>query len=230
MRKGVALVDLLVGAVAPLGPNAVPSGIIKRPVDTPLALTETGFVGDAQGDTRRHGGPEKAVHHYAFDHYEVWAAEIGPNAVLSMPGAFGENLSARGLIESDVAVGDVFKLGSAVLQVSQGRQPCWKLNERFSSKTMAREVQRTGRTGWYYRILQTGVVEPGDALILDDRQSPEWSVQRIWKTFSMDTMNRDELEAIAALPTLAQGWRDHASRRLSSGQVEDWTSRLEGSH
>ncbi len=228
--ESVALVGLLVGAVAPLGPKAVPSGIVKRPVATPIVLTRTGFAGDAQGDTRRHGGPEKAVHQYPFDHYATWAAEVGANALLSWPGAFGENLSTTGLREADVAVGDVFKLGSAVLQVSQGRQPCWKLNERFSNRAMAREVQRTGRTGWYYRVLQTGVVAPGEALVIDDRNTPEWSVQRIWKTFYVDTMNRPELEAIAALPTLAQGWRDHASRRLSSGQVEDWTSRLEGSN
>jgi MOSC domain-containing protein YiiM len=214
----------------PLGPKAVPSGIVKRPVDTPIILNETGFVGDAQGDTRRHGGPEKAVHQYPFDHYDSWAAEIGPNRLFVGPGAFGENLSTTGLLESDVAIGDVFKLGSAVIEVSQGRQPCWKLNERFSHKTMVCEVQRSGRTGWYYRVLQTGVVAPGDALVLDDRRNPEWSVQRIWKTFYIDTLNRSELEAIAALSALAQGWRDHASSRLSSGKVEDWSSRLDGSN
>lgn len=227
---GIALVGLLVGGVAPLGQRAVPSGIIKRPIAEPIVLTETGFVGDAQGDIRRHGGPEKAVHHYPFDHYESWAAEIGQNPILSGPGAFGENLSTTGLGEADIAIGDVFRIGSAVLQVSQGRQPCWKLNERFSNKTMAREVQRTGRTGWYYRVLQKGIVDPNDALVLEDRQSPEWSVLRIWKTFYVDTMNREELLAIATLETLAQGWRDHALRRLSSGNVEDWTSRLDGSY
>ncbi|WP_312408081.1 MOSC domain-containing protein [Rhizobium sp.] len=228
--QSVALIGLLVGGIAPLGPRAAPSGIMKRSVVGPIVLTETGFIGDAQGDTRRHGGPEKAVHHYPFDHYKNWAPEIGENSILSGPGAFGENLSTTGVSEADIAIGDVFRLGSAVLQVSQGRRPCWKLNERFSTKTMAREVQRTGRTGWYYRVLQKGVVSPDDALVLDDRRSPEWTVFRIWQTFYVNTMDRGELHAIAALPTLAQGWRDHASRRLSSGQVEDWKLRLEGPH
>jgi len=227
--RSVALVGLLVGALAPLGQRGVPSGIVKRSVEEPILLTETGFVGDAQGDTRRHGGPEKAVHHYSFDHYESWAAEIGHKPMLTKPGAFGENLSTRGLGEADIAIGDVFRIGSAILQVSQGRQPCWKLNELFSERTMASEVQRTGRTGWYYRVLQSGIVAPNDAMVLEDRLSPEWSVLRIWRTFYVETMNLGELESIAALETLAQGWRDHASRRLSSGKVEDWKLRLEGS-
>lgn len=223
------LVGLLVGDIAPLGAKSVPSGIVKRAVQTPIFLSKTGFVGDAQGDTRRHGGPEKAVHHYPLDHYWIWTSEIGDIELLSQPGAFGENLSTVGLLETDVAVGDVFRLGSAVLQISQGRQPCWKLNERFLNKAMAREVQNSGRTGWYYRVLQKGIVGPSDTLSLEDRLSPEWSIHRIWRSFYVDTMNRAELEAIAVLPTLAQGWRDHAVRRLASGRVEDWSARLDGS-
>jgi len=226
--KGVPLLGLLIGGVAPLGERAIPSGIIKRCVAEPVDLKKTGFLGDAQGDIRRHGGPEKAVHHYPFEHYEKWAAEIGQNPILSGPGAFGENLSTTGIVEADIAIGDVFRIGSAVLQVSQGRQPCWKLNERFSNKAMARAVQRTGRIGWYYRVLQTGIVGPTDKLVLEDRQSPDWTVLRIWSTLYVDTMNREELEGIATLETLAQAWRDHASRRISSGEVEDWDSRLDG--
>lgn len=225
----VALIGLLIGNVAPLGARSVPSGIVKQSVHAPIFLAERGFHGDAQGDIQRHGGPEKAVHHYPFDQYQSWATELGHQQLLTRPGAFGENISTYGLVETDVAVGDVFKLGSAVIQVSQGRQPCWKLNERFSNKAMAREVQRTGRTGWYFRVLQEGIVAPQDSLVLEDRVSPEWSIHRIWRTFYIDTMNRSELGAIAALPTLAQGWRDHAARRLLSGQVEEWSARLEGS-
>ncbi|WP_315861390.1 MOSC domain-containing protein [Rhizobium leguminosarum] len=181
-----------------------------------------------QGDTAKHGGPEKAVHHYPHEHYAEWAQDIGQHPLLSSPGAFGENLSTAGLTENDVAIGDVFRLGSAIVEVSQGRQPCWRLNERFGRKTMARDVQSSGRTGWYYRVLQPGNVEPRNGLTLVERSTPEWSIARIWRIFYIDPFNRDELAGIAALDRLASSWRDYAARRLQSGRIEDWAKRLEG--
>lgn len=222
------IVGPMVGSVMPLGSRQAPSGIDKHPVDRPLHLGTSGFEGDAQGDTKRHGGPEKAVHHYPFDHYAAWRMHLGERPVLTRPGAFGENLSTIGLLETAVAIGDVFTLGAAIIEVSQGRQPCWKLNERFGSGTMARDVQTSGRTGWYYRVVKTGLVTPDDRLVLIDRRAPEWTIGRIWRIFYVDTMNVKELEAIATLSPLAAGWREHAARRLVTRQVEDWRPRLEG--
>lgn len=219
---------LLVGALAPLGERGVPSGIAKRPVDRPLQLTRTGFAGDRQGDARHHGGPDKAVHHYCFDHYAAWRAEIGDAPVLAAPGAFGENLSTEGLDETNVAIGDVFRIGTALIEVSQGRQPCWRLNLRFDRPDMALRVQRTGRTGWYYRVLEEGVVAPGDRMIRVERRLPEWPLQRLWRTLYVDTMDVQTLRAMAALSTLPEGWRRHAERRLATGRVEDWSRRLNG--
>ncbi|WP_439629594.1 MOSC domain-containing protein [Shinella sp.] len=225
----VPLLSLRVGAVAPLGARGVPSGIAKSAVAGPLALSLTGFRGDEQGDTVRHGGPEKAVHHYPFEHYAAWARDLGAHPLLASPGAFGENISTTGLTEDTVAIGDVFALGTAVVEVSQGRQPCWKLNERFGRAEMARTVQSTGRTGWYYRVLQPGTVTPADRLMLLDRKAPEWTLARIWRAFYIDTLNREELAGIAALKPLAAGWQAHAARRLENNRVEDWTRRLTGS-
>ena len=224
----VPLLSLRIGAVAPLGTRAAPSGIAKHAAAGPLALSPTGFAGDSQGDTVRHGGPEKAVHHYPFDHYAAWAGEIGPHPLLAAPGAFGENLATRGLTEATVAIGDVFRLGTALLEVSQGRQPCWKLNERFGSPDMARRVQSTGRTGWYYRVLEPGTVATDDHLTLIERRAPDWTLLRLWLSFYIDPLNREELAGIAGLAPLAEGWRSHARRRLDSGRVEDWTKRLSG--
>lgn len=221
-------ITLLTGQVSTLPGSDRTSGIDKRPVQGALALGSTGFDGDQQADLRVHGGPEKAVHHYPRDHYALWQAELGPLAVLEAPGAFGENISAMGLTERLVAVGDVFRLGTALVQVSQGRQPCWKLNLRFGVPDMARRVQSTGRTGWYYRVLEAGQVAPGDRLELVDRLAPEWSLWRLWHTLYVDRMNLAELRAMAGLEVLAEGWRRHALRRVESGRVEDWTQRLEG--
>lgn len=225
---GIPLQSLLIGAVQPLGSRGIPSGIAKTCVDQSLALGPLGLAGDAQGDTKHHGGAEKALHHYALDHYPDWEAEIGTRAALGAAGGFGENLSTLGLVEDDVAVGDVFALGNAIIEVSQGRQPCWKLNERFAQPDMARRVQASGRTGWYYRVLQPGEVAPDSRLERIDRAAPTWTIRRIWRVFYVDTLNRAELEALADLPQLAEGWRRNARRRLETGAVADWTSRLTG--
>ncbi len=139
-----------------------------------------------------------------------------------------KNVSTAGLTEENIAIGDVFRLGSAVLEVSQGRQPCWRLNERFGRKMMARHVQSTGRTGWYYRVLQPGTVEIGDGLMRIERLTPDWTIARIWRCFYIDTLNRDELAGIAGLARLAAGWRAYAANRLASSRIEDWTRRLDG--
>ena len=124
--------EILAGSLRPLGPRGVPSGIIKTGISAPMHIGAEGLVGDTQGDLRVHGGPEKAVHHYPFDHYAAWRLDLGDHALLGEPGSFGENVSTSGLTEDAVAVGDVFRLGGAVVEVSQGRQPCWKLSERFA--------------------------------------------------------------------------------------------------
>ncbi|KID12209.1 molybdenum cofactor sulfurase, partial [Rhodobacteraceae bacterium PD-2] len=111
---------------------------------------------------------------------------------------------------------------------SQGRQPCWKLNHRFGVPNMARRVQQTGRTGWYYRVLEPGTVTPGDRLELIDRLAPDWTLRRLWHALYVDRMNLVELEGIAALDVLAEGWRKYAVRRLDSRRVEDWSARLDG--
>ncbi len=221
-------IDLLAGPVRPLGPDGVASGIDKRPAERPLWLGVSGLDGDAQGDTRHHGGPEKAVHHYALDHYDDWRAQIGERRVLRQPGAFGENVSTTGLTEADIAVGDVFRLGGAVVQVSQGRQPCWKLNLRFNLPDMAVRVQTSGRTGWYYRVMEEGWVEPGAMLERIDRPAPEWTIARLCHAFYADPLNKAELAALADLKLLAETWRRYAAGRLATATVEDWTRRLYG--
>jgi len=222
-------ITLLTGRVAPLGGGQRTSAIDKRPVSGPRLLGPTGFADDEQADLRVHGGPEKAVHHYPRDHYEAWRADLGLLPLLDAPGAFGENISTLDLTEASVAVGDIFRMGSALVQVSQGRQPCWKLTHRFAIPDMARRVQETGRTGWYYRVLEPGTVAPGDTIVLVDRAAPDWTLHRIWHAFYVDRLNAEELKNIAALEVLAEKWRLYARNRLESGRVEDWTPRLNGS-
>lgn len=224
----VPLKALLTGSIRPLGDKAVPSGIDKHPVSKPVHIGREGIEGDAQGDRRHHGGPDKAVHHYAFDHYAAWREAIGPHRLLEQPGAFGENLSTSGMTEENVALGDVFRLGSATLAVSQGRQPCFRLNLRFGRPDMARLVQETRHTGWYYRVIEEGIAAPGDSLVLLDRPLPDWTLARLLHTLYAGTLDHAELAAMAALEALPENWRRLAARRLENGRVEDWSKRLTG--
>lgn len=225
----VAIRAVLVGPVAPLGRKGTPSGIAKAPVSDPVAIGPLGLSGDAQADARHHGGPEKAVHHYALDHAAAWRAELpDPPALLGQPGAFGENLSSLGLTEAEICIGDVLRAGGALLQVSQARQPCWKLNERFGVPDMARRVQASGRTGWYYRVLEPGMVAAGDRLRLVARPCPSWPLARLLRVFYVDRLDRAALTEIAALAPLSESWRQLAARRLERAAVEDWSARLDG--
>jgi MOSC domain-containing protein YiiM len=219
---------VLIGAVAPLGDDGRVSAIDKSPAPAPWRLGTLGLAGDEQADLKHHGGPEKALHHYPFDHYAYWEREIGPNPLFQQPGAFGENLSTSGWTEANVCIGDVVCFGGALLQVSQGRQPCWKLNRRFSRQDMAALVQASGRAGWYYRVLEPGVAEPGDALRLVDRPRPEWSLERLFLLLYRNTSDREGLAGMTALSELAENWRALARRRLASGKIESWRERLHG--
>ena len=207
-------------------PNSF-SAIAKLPVSGPVAVGPLGLAGDEQGDPRVHGGPDKAVHHYATEHYAAWRAELGELPVLDAPGAFGENLATQGVTEASLCLGDQVRVGSVLLEVSQSRQPCWKLNDRFGVPDMARRVQQTGRTGWYYRVLEPGTLQAGDNLTLVGRRWPQWTLARVIDVLYHQRFDADVLHDLAALP-LTPSWRRLVEGRLARGQVEDWRPRMDG--
>lgn len=221
---------VLVGSPAPLGAGGSDrplSAIGKHPIERAWA-GRNGFVGDVQADSRVHGGPEKALHHYPREHFAAWRAEIGPRDVLDHAGAFGENLSTTGLGEADVCIGDRVRCGGALLELAQARQPCWKLGLRFDCPDMAERVQASGRTGWYWRVLEEGWIAPGDAFDLLERPAPEWTVARLVEALYSRPLDLDLIAAAAELAPLAAGHRKLFSRRLAEGLVEDWSARLRG--
>jgi MOSC domain-containing protein YiiM len=231
----VSTVDaVLAGKVAPLGDDGSnrTSAIAKTPVDGRVWLGETGLEGDQQAELKVHGGPEKALHHYPFDHYAAWRSEWQAGATglarLGQPGAFGENISTSGLTEAGVCVGDVYRIGSAIVQVSQPRQPCWKLNLRFARADMSRLVQNSRRTGWYYRVLEAGEIGAGDRIERLARPHAQWSIERLLRVLYVERDDRQALEGMAQLDTLSPSWRKTATKRLESGEVESWSKRLDG--
>lgn len=219
---------VLCGQLQPLGTKGHLSGIAKVRTPGPWRITRTGLAGDAQGDLKNHGGLEKAIHQYPFDHYAEWREEFVGHPLLGEPGAFGENLSTTGWTEQTVHIGDVVRFGSAILQISQGRQPCWKLNARFGREEVAYRTQISGRTGWYYRVLEEGTAEPSDQLSLVERPRPDWPLTRLSSLLYRDKDRYEDLTAMAAIPELAEGWRTLAARRVETRATESWTSRLNG--
>ena len=219
---------VLIGKLMQLGSCGTVSGINKTPITGKIYLGSKGLTGDAQGDLKYHGGVEKALHHYPAEHYCEWLHRLVDPSVNIAPGAFGENISTEGMSEDHVAIGDTFRLGGALIQVSQGRQPCWKLNVRFGIEDMAARVQQLGLTGWYYRVLESGYIEEGAEVGLVDRTNPQWTIRRLWRAFYVDTLNASELSEIVTLQALPDSWKKYARNRLETGKVEDWERRLKG--
>lgn len=216
LNTATPLLAVHVGRIEALGPEGIASAIGKRPVTGRAAVTRLGLAGDEQADRMHHGGPDKALHHYPAQHYAAWQADFPDQSALFEVGSFGENFATLGLDERNVCLGDVFRLGSAVVQVSQGRQPCAKLNLRFGVPDMVRRVQESGRTGWYYRVLEEGETGPGDFLTLLERPLPDWPLTRLWHVLFEATADRTALATLAELPILGASWRERAARRLAA--------------
>lgn len=221
------LLGLLVGRAVPYTRPGSRSAIDKRPLEGALAIGPTGLHGDEQGDMRVHGGPDKAIHHYPWDHYAAWRLELPGRTVLDAAGAFGENFSTLGWTEQNICIGDIVQAGSATLEVSQGRQPCWKLNDRFGQADMARRLQASARTGWYYRVLKPGEVRSGDGLHIVARPFADWPLARLLDMLYHRTLDRDLLERAATLP-LPDSWMRVIHNRLRTSSVEAWDKRLDG--
>lgn len=220
------IVELRRGTARPFGPNGELSAIDKQPVPGPVQVSATGMEGDEQGDPRHHGGPDKALHAYSVAHYPWWQGELPRVAERFRPGAFGENLVVEGVTESDLCLGDLWQVGEVTLQLSQSRQPCWKLNTRFATTDMARRVQDSGRTGWYFRVLTPGELRaPAEARLIE-RPHPDWPLTRIWDVLYRDTLNTVALRELATLTGLPERWQSLAQNRLKRREVEDWSRRL----
>jgi MOSC domain-containing protein YiiM len=190
----------------------VPSGIVKTARTGAITVNVLGLDGDEQADLTVHGGPEKAVYAYAASHFPDWAAQFP--ALSFTGGAMGENLTVSGMAESDICVGDVHAVGTALLQVCQPRQPCYKFSLRHGNNRLPKAMVKSGQSGWYYRVLKTGALQAGDSIALHDRPNPDFAFTRLVEIVYHGRATQDEIARLAQMPGLASQWRDHARALL----------------
>ncbi|MBR2563451.1 MAG: MOSC domain-containing protein [Paenibacillus sp.] len=202
----------------------VSTGIFKKATDEALHLSYLNFEGDGQGDLVHHGGREKAVCVYPYEHYPFWENELKRPLEY---GALGENLTIKGLLETDVCIGDVFELGKAIVQVSQPRQPCYKLTIRHGVPDMLLKVQQTGYTGFYFRVLAEGDVSKDDGLSLLHRHPKEITVSFANRIMHREKDNIEGIKQILEVQELSLNWRNTFLKRLA-GTETDSQERLTG--
>lgn len=190
------------------------SAIAKQPVSGPVRIGWDGFAGDAVADRVHHGGWDKAIHLYPQDHYDWWRERKPGHPLFEAPGAFGENIASRGMTEAQLCLGDRFALGSAVVEVSHGRQPCWKLDHRFGARDVMATIVKTGRCGIYFRVIREGDAEAGTRMTLLDRPLPDWPIDRIFRLLigGGHKGDPDAVRALADMPLLAEAWRGRARK------------------
>jgi len=198
-----------VGRPRPIGQvrgTPVASAIGKELVGAPqLELGDINLAGDDQADRSVHGGPDKAVYVYARDHYPAWQRD----GFAVEPGGLGENVSLAGATEREVLLGDVWRWGDALVQVSQPRSPCYKLSLHTARKDIGRHMIETRRCGWYLRVLQPGTVPTRGGVVLHDRDADAPSVHDMFAAmFAGDAaVDDDVVERMLRSPALADGWR-----------------------
>lgn len=204
---------VLLGEVAVFTDDGKTSAIGKQPTPDTIIVGPLGIAGDEQADRSVHGGPDKAIHHYPRDHYAAWRERIGANPLLNAPGAFGENVSTTGLVETEACIGDRYRLGTALVEISQGRQPCWKQAHRFNVSTVPAIMVRTQHCGWYYRVIESGKLSAGDTLSLVERPHPEFTVARAIALLigTKDHKDAASVDRLAKLDVLSSSWRTRAA-------------------
>ena len=185
----------------------------KEPVAGPIQAKRLGLEGDGVHEVEIHGGVDKALCVYSAEHWPHWREDLGLGDEFG-PAAFGENLSIAGLTEADVCLGDRWRIGAAEFEVSQPRQPCWKLARRWKTKDLTLRVQQTGYTGWYVRVVTEGALEAGQPIELVDRPEPDWPLARANRVMYELKDDREATAALISVGVLSESWKEQLKKRL----------------
>ena len=191
----------------------VSTGIFKEPVAGRVMMRTLNLDGDRQSDLSVHGGPEKAVYVYPSEHYKFWKREL-PDMDLPW-GMFGENFTTTGLFETEVNIGDKFRIGTAEVMVTQPRMPCYKLGIRFGRPDIIKRFLISERSGFYLSVLKEGEVGAGDEFELLEKNESGVKVVDVTRLYSTDRDNVDLMRRAIATDALPASWREYFLKRLN---------------
>lgn len=205
--KSYKILGVFTGQIKPL-PNGSESSIVKHPVEK-LIIKKHGILSDEVADTKHHGGDMRVVHHYSIENYNVLKRKFPEIADRFVPGSFGENILTEELTESELNIGDIYRLGTARVQLTISRRPCATLNHAYRDNRILKEVMETGRTGWFYRTLDEGEVKTGDYLEFLERPFPDMSVSKLHNQgYGKDRFSDIEfLKKCLATGLMDKGWK-----------------------
>ena len=190
----------------------------KKPVTGAVRVEVLGIIGDAQANRRVHGGPEKAVYGYPLSGYAAWRTEFAALADRFVPGAMGENLVVDGQDEASLCIGDIIRCGTATLQIAQIREPCSTFAAVLGTSRVVKAMTKSGRCGWYYRVLEAGMMAPGDGHDVIERPNPDWSVARLAAFAAGRTGTIAAITELTTLPGLTPAWQARARAALAAQQ------------
>lgn len=202
------------------------TAIDKDCVSTHIYLSYQGLTEDECGDTFHHGGVDRALHQYPIEHYAYWQEKYANQALQWQAPGMGENLSTTGMTEQNVCLGDRYQWGEAIIEVSQPRSPCFKLNKRWGIEAFSVAMQNSSRCGWLYRVIQPGMVSVNEPLLLLNRVDNAMTISAVCESFFGDPLNYTKLLALKQHKTLSVSWLDKIEQRLVTNRVENWNFRL----
>jgi len=225
MSKQNYLTNIYRGKVATC--YGIETGIDKYPVEKSLYLSFDGLEGDQCADQVNHGGIDRALHQYPQEHYAFWQKQYGNHVDWVAPG-MGENLSSLGMTEDTVFLGDRYQWNEAIIEVSQPRSPCFKLNKRWNIDDLSSEMQGNSRCGWLYRVIKPGMVSVHEPLKLIERTANAMTIRELSEAFFNEPLNKANLLKLRQQNALSDSWMDKVVQRLETNQLESWSFRLFG--
>ncbi|GGI89803.1 MOSC domain-containing protein [Shewanella gelidii] len=206
--------------------DGLESAIDQKQPQPFLVVKQDRVQGDWQADRRHHGGEDRVLHHFPREHYNQYH-EWGMLSSMKDSPSMGENISTVGLLENQVNIGDVLQIGEVVVQVTQPRAPCFKLNLQFGHEGFALKMQQSARCGWFYRVFETGTIRRSDRILRRQRTS-DISIAEAMAIYFSESFDAAQYQRLLKADGLAESWRQSLACRLEHGTIENWQMRLTG--